>query len=146
MVSSTSWTLPAHAAMFTGLADTVHGAYDTNRRLVDGHTTLAEVLKGVGYVTAGFFSGPTLYPAFGLGQGFDTYLDCTSYPELSAESAQTPEDGVGVDLQLAAMADITSPRVTRAVQSWLDDNQRHPFFHVHPYMGRSLRFHPAAAL
>ena len=43
-VSSTSWTLPAHAAMFTGLADSVHGCTDTDRSLVSGHTTLAERL------------------------------------------------------------------------------------------------------
>jgi arylsulfatase A-like enzyme len=128
MISSTSWTLPAHAAMFTGLADSVHGAWDTDRRLVEQHVTLAERLQEVGYTTVGFFSGPTLYPAFGLGQGFDTYIDCTSYPELSAESAQTPGIEVGGALQTAAMADITSPRVYAAVQQWLEGNEQRPFF------------------
>ena len=31
VVSTTSWTLPAHAALFTGLPDSVHGATDTDQ-------------------------------------------------------------------------------------------------------------------
>ena len=30
-ISSTSWTLPAHAALFTSLADSVHGCLETNK-------------------------------------------------------------------------------------------------------------------
>ena len=33
MISSSAWTLPAHAAMFTGLAGTVHGAVETTKPL-----------------------------------------------------------------------------------------------------------------
>ncbi|MFQ5806440.1 MAG: sulfatase [Phycisphaerae bacterium] len=128
MISSTSWTLPAHAATFTGLADSVHGALDTDTKLADDRVTLAERLKGVGYATVGFFSGPTLYPAFGLGQGFDTYVDCTSYPELSAASAKTPGIEIGGPLQMASMADVTSPRIYAAVRSWLMHNPARPFF------------------
>ena len=43
-VSTTSWTLPAHAAMFTGLYDSTHGAFDNDRRLGDENVTLAETL------------------------------------------------------------------------------------------------------
>jgi arylsulfatase A-like enzyme len=128
MISSTSWTLPAHAAMFTGLADSVHGALDTDRKLADDRVTLAERLRAAGYATAGFFSGPTLYPAFGLGQGFDTYVDCTSYPDLSAASAEAPGIEIGGPLQVASMADVTSPRIYEAVQSWLRQNAKRPFF------------------
>jgi len=133
-VSSTSWTLPAHAALFTGLADTVHGALDTDKALAEGHVTLAERLQAVGYTTAGFFSGPTLYPAYGLGQGFDTYVDCTSYAQLSAEEVSMPGIATGGPLQRAAMADISSPRVFEAVHKWLADGPRRPFFlFVHLY-------------
>ena len=44
-ISSTSWTLPAHAALMTGLSDSVHGCVDTDRRLADSRRTLAERLK-----------------------------------------------------------------------------------------------------
>ena len=126
-VSSSSWTLPAHAAMFTGLSDSVHGATDTDKALADSHHTLAERLHEAGYKTAGFFSGPTLYPAFGLGQGFETYIDCTSYPDLSAESVVAADRKPGIewggDLQRASMSDITSPRVYQAVKKWLREGE-----------------------
>jgi arylsulfatase A-like enzyme len=127
MISSSSWTLPAHAAMFTGLADSVHGALDITSRLPDDRVTLAERLKKLGYATVGFFSGPPLYPAYGLGQGFDAYVDCTSYPELSAQSAVT---GVtrGGPLHQAARKDITGPRVVEKVQAWLSGAAPRPFF------------------
>ena len=80
-ISSTSWTLPAHAALFTGLADSVHGCTDTDRRLAENRHTLAERLKEAGYATVGFFSGPYLHSVFGVGQGFEEYVDCTSYPD-----------------------------------------------------------------
>jgi arylsulfatase A-like enzyme len=128
MISSTSWTLPAHACMFTGLADTVHGATDTDKMLDESRLTLAEHLKAAGYHTAGFFSGPTLFPAFGLGQGFDKYVDCTSYPKLSRESAKTPGIQVGGSLQRAAMKDITSPRIYKHVSEHITNDLEEPFF------------------
>ena len=43
-ISTTSWTLPAHAALFTGLYDSAHGLVDNGQRLAENHVTLAEVL------------------------------------------------------------------------------------------------------
>jgi len=125
-ISSSSWTLPAHAALFTGLADSVHGAVETDRVLAADRKTLAERLRAAGYRTVGFFSGPTLYPAFGLGQGFDTYVDCTSYPELSAAAAQRAGIEIGSPLQMASMEDVTSERIYAGVQSWLNENAGDP--------------------
>jgi arylsulfatase A-like enzyme len=128
MVSSSSWTLPAHAAMFTGLADTVHGAIESDKRLSDIHETLAERLKTIGYSTAGFFSGPYLYPAFGLGQGFDAYVDCTAYPELTEKAIEGPGLQVGGPVYQASVVDITSPRVYQHVHDWLQGSPARPFF------------------
>lgn len=88
--STSSWTLPAHASMFTGLAPTSHGAHNDRagnadlseqvaveglrflraNRLAESHTTLAEWLAGRGYATAAFVGGPWLAPRFGALQGF----------------------------------------------------------------------------
>ena len=76
-ISSAPWTLPAHAAMFTSVPDSVHGVVDAVRfRLSEDFETLPESFQAAGYRTAGFFAGPYLHPAFGLGQGFDRYVDC----------------------------------------------------------------------
>lgn len=79
-VSSAPWTLPAHAALFTAVPDSVHGVVDPiATSLAEGFTTLAERLKAAGYATGGVFAGPYLHPAFGLGQGFDRYVDRGKY-------------------------------------------------------------------
>lgn len=88
-VSSAPWTLPAHAAMFTSVPDSVHGVVDAIRfRLSDDFETLPESFQKAGYSTAGFFAGPYLHPAFGLGQGFDRYIDCVQ---------TVPDDQVDAD-------------------------------------------------
>jgi arylsulfatase A-like enzyme len=127
-ISNTSWALPAHACMFTSLADSVHGCTDTERRLNDEHYTLAERLRDTGYATAGFFSGPCLLPLFGLHQGFETYVDCTMYPQAVGQS-EGQDDRSGGEARRPAMdRDITSPRVVREVTGWLQANTRRPFF------------------
>ncbi len=76
-ISSSPWTLPAHTTMFTSVPDSVHGVVDAIRfRLSEEFETLPESFQGAGYRTVGFFAGPYLHPAFGLGQGFDRYIDC----------------------------------------------------------------------
>jgi arylsulfatase A-like enzyme len=69
-ISSSSWTLPAHAAMFTSLPDSAHGCYETDRRLSEELTTLAERFRAADYQTAGFFRrtvpAPGVRPGTGL--------------------------------------------------------------------------------
>ena len=130
-VATTSWTLPSHAAMFTGLFDSTHGLVDNGLRLKDQHNTLAEALREVGYRTAGFFGGPYLHPVFGLGQGFDTYQSCMTQLEDSLS-----DEGVRAQSQApvgASHADVTGPRTEREVARWLDEQEAQgdsdrPFF------------------
>ncbi len=129
-VSSTSWTLPAHAALFTSLPDSVHGCIDTNRRLGENLPTLAETFKAEGYSTAGFFSGPYLHPAFGLGQGFDIYRDCTAYGgALDDRNPETWAMDEGIMRQ--SHQDVTNPRVTTAVVEWLAEAEEPFFLFIH---------------
>jgi arylsulfatase A-like enzyme len=73
-------TLPAHASMFTSLVPQHHGASHTHEvPLPEQAVTLAEVLRGNGYRTAGVVASGQMVRAYGLGQGFD------SYEELPAE-------------------------------------------------------------
>ncbi|MAB80825.1 MAG: hypothetical protein CMJ89_15865 [Planctomycetes bacterium] len=119
-VSSTSWTLPAHASMFTGLPPSAHGC-NTAAGLHTGHRTLAETLREQGYDTAGFWSGPHLHPAFRLDQGFDTYVNCASHDFERPRSKR------------AALAhdDVTGPKILAEVELWLEGyerNEERPFF------------------
>ncbi|MGD2017868.1 MAG: sulfatase [Planctomycetota bacterium] len=97
-ISSAPWTLPAHAAMFTSVPDSVHGVVDAVRfRLSEDFETLPESFQAAGYRTAGFFAGPYLHPAFGLGQGFDRYVDCVQTvadDEVDEDNAWSMRDPV----------------------------------------------------
>jgi arylsulfatase A-like enzyme len=89
--SPSSWTLPGHASMFTGLYPSRHGARLAGAWLdgqsVDGRrrvahplparvVTLAEALRDRGYRTGGFVANFSyLYRDFGVAQGFGVYDD-----------------------------------------------------------------------
>ncbi|MBK7643256.1 MAG: sulfatase [Planctomycetes bacterium] len=126
-MSSSSWTLPGHASLFTGLPDSIHGAFDTGHKLPDAAHTLAERFQAAGYATQGFFAGPYLHPAFGFAQGFDSYLDCASYAsELDASAMQDPQQNK--ELNQKSHSDITNPTVYSAWQKWLAGRGEKPFF------------------
>ncbi|MCZ6597597.1 MAG: sulfatase [Planctomycetota bacterium] len=83
-VSTTSWTLPAHMSMLTGLAVSAHGICDERLWQITGQpggpdelplrgTFLSEVLQRAGYATGGFVTWKYLEERFGFGPGFDVY-------------------------------------------------------------------------
>ncbi len=127
-ISSSSWTLPAHTAMFTSVADSVHGVTDPqSTALPEAFTTVAERFHSAGYATGGFFSGPYLHPAFGLGQGFDHYENCTAQPEALDEHAR--EDWIfDREVMLESHRDVTGPRVYEASRKWIETHKDRPFF------------------
>jgi len=71
-------TLPAHASMFTGLYPIRHSARDNGRTpLPASAVTLAELAAAAGLDTAAFVAAAVLDDAYGLDQGFATYVDPT---------------------------------------------------------------------
>jgi arylsulfatase A-like enzyme len=128
VVSSTSWTLPAHSAMFTGLVDSVHGCLETDTRLDDSRHTLAERLASAGYETVGIYSGPLLHPVFGLSQGFDHYIDCTGLAQHTMSALQTGNKLDNEVVRQASATTITNPTVSNATRDWLNRNDKKPFF------------------
>ena len=94
--STSSWTLPAHASLFTGLVPPTHGARkDPEGELIlsaevatpeswniyraraprDDVPTLAGVLGRAGWSTAAIIGGPWLKRPFGLARDFQDYDD-----------------------------------------------------------------------
>lgn len=69
-------TLPSHASMLTSLNPSVHKAeVITQIALGSKITTLAELLKREGFITAAFTGGGQLAKEYKLDQGFDIYND-----------------------------------------------------------------------
>ncbi len=83
-VSTTSWTLPSHLSMLSGLPISVHGICDDRlwaRKDSRGRrippplrgTLVSETLRDAGYATAGFYTFVFLEDTYGFGAGFDTW-------------------------------------------------------------------------
>lgn len=80
------WTLNSHAAMFTGLYETSHGATPSHRWL-DGHyTTLAESARDTGYDTFFWSANLIASPLTNLTQGFDTVH--TAFPQRGGDQGR----------------------------------------------------------
>ncbi|MEM1448656.1 MAG: sulfatase [Planctomycetota bacterium] len=131
-ISSAPWTLPAHTAMFTSVPDSVHGVVDAIRfRLAEEFETLPESFQAAGYRTAGFFAGPYLHPAFGLGQGFDRYVDCVQTvpdDEVDPDNAWSMSDPI----LRASHHGVTNDKVYARWKEFFDevgpDADEEPFF------------------
>jgi arylsulfatase A-like enzyme len=71
-MSVSSWTLPTHMSMLTGLMPSFHGV-DRSHKLSASVPFLPEMLLQAGYETLGVTSGAYLSQAFGFERGFDIY-------------------------------------------------------------------------
>jgi arylsulfatase A-like enzyme len=124
--ASSSWTIPSHMTMLTGLPPSRHGVDRPGRSLARDHVTLAERLRGAGYQTAAFVSGPTLHRAFGFDHGFALYDNTMAFVRrdfVGGDSTMPSEQ-----VQRRAHQAVTGPRVRAAVERWLDHGARPPFF------------------
>ena len=153
--STTSWTLPAHLSMLTGLGIDAHGACDD--RLWDRvdeagervppplrGTFVSEVLHEAGWATAGFYTWKYLDDTFGFGPGFDVWErlghDFFSHPEIGAEflRLRRADDVEGMKALAAQYPDlldsarVTSPETIERAKTWLSEhmaqNPAQPFF------------------
>ena len=71
-MSPSSWTMPAHTSVMTGLSPLVHNAGNTNRApIAPSIDTLAEVVAREGYRTAAFTDGLWVDGSFGFRHGFE---------------------------------------------------------------------------
>jgi arylsulfatase A-like enzyme len=95
--STSSWTLPAHASLFTGLYPIRHGATQEYTYLDERARTLAELLGESGYRTFGVSANPMVNIQSGLARGFD------SFDETWRESAQTASLQSGEHANLLAV-------------------------------------------
>jgi arylsulfatase A-like enzyme len=138
--SSSSWTLPSHASLFTGRPVNQHRAGELRRPFLGGgFVTLAEALAAAGYVTAGFTAN-----AFWAGRqtrlnrGFihweDFYLkpgDALVRTVLGRKIAYELLPKFG---QIDIPGRMRVEDINRRFFSWLDGANHRPFFAFLNYM------------
>lgn len=122
--SSTSWTLPAHMSLLTGLPNELHGVRGLPDRLHENHRLLAQVYRDAGWRTGGFWSGPNLHPFFGFDRGFERYVDCSSV-EVTSEKLFKPKTEESwletVELHDRSHEGVTGPALVKAFGEWVDE-------------------------
>ena len=84
-VSTSSWTLPAHASLLTSTYPSVHGAVNLNVGLSRSWPNLATLFRERGFTTQAMVTHVYLAPEYGFDEGFDRhqYLPETRAEELT---------------------------------------------------------------
>jgi arylsulfatase A-like enzyme len=72
--STSPWTLPSHASLFTGAWVWRHGCDEHHRRLSGELPTLAQRLADAGYATGAVSANAWVGPDFGLDRGFQQFV------------------------------------------------------------------------
>jgi hypothetical protein len=113
-ISSSSWTLPSHSSLFTGLSVGIHGAGSLAGNALRGeYTTLAELFSNQGYLTAAYTEGIAISGELGFYQGFDRY-----------------SNGAGITPSPSGTVEHTFQRA----KDWLETHSHLPFFQfIHTY-------------
>jgi arylsulfatase A-like enzyme len=133
--SPSSWTLPSHASMLTGLPVSQHGAASGWDRLDSDTLQLQEVLQRRGYATAAFVANTVnLLPEWGFGQGFDTFDVYDTRTLLSrttfGRSVKRVLRWVDVEIAPTRPASVVNARF----REWVSRIGDRPFFALLNYM------------
>ncbi|MFN7954619.1 MAG: sulfatase [bacterium] len=122
--STSSWTLPSHASLFTGLYPSEHGATGEHFWLDDRFATLAEQMRALGYRTWAASGNAMVGSISNLDRGFERFFESwrgSTWTMLSLPRA------------LARLADIEPDEgardATRRVTWWIQrDGAESPYF------------------
>ncbi|PCR92737.1 sulfatase-like hydrolase/transferase [Natrinema ejinorense] len=71
--STSHWTVPAHASLFTGRYASEVGIYAGAQTFDTADPLLAERLRSAGYTTRAFSANPNISPVFDADRGFDRF-------------------------------------------------------------------------
>ena len=123
--STSCWTPPSHASLFTGLYPSFHGVYTGDSVLDVPDRTLVEILRDAGYRTLGISSIPQLSVTKKFNRGFDEYVEAWKLN-------QTPRTALKWKAKIRSFLHLDDP-VTRyiyeQIRRWIKErNPSMPFF------------------
>jgi arylsulfatase A-like enzyme len=133
VIAESSWTLPAHISMLTGLSSAVHGVELDHMSLPGAVPTLAARLRQAGYRTKGIYSGPYLHPVFGFSNGFDEYEGVFGengalVRGIEAATSDFDRRRAILEANRSAHRTVTSPAVTDKAIEYIGRPAGEPFF------------------
>ena len=108
-----TWTKPSTASLMTSLYSFTHGIINDTDTIPNASATLAEQLRGAGYVTASAVSNPFAGRMTGLQRGFD-YMD--EYQVVLRNRTEAADRGTD------------SAALNKVVFPWLERHRNEPFF------------------
>ena len=125
-LSGSSWTLPAHAQLFTGQPPSLHRVETDDVSIDDQTATVPTVLQGHGWATLGYWTGWYLADAYGFARGFDSYANAMSDGPLlmqrfdeSLEESTDAGWAVHAERERKNHEDVTSEHLARMVSEGL---------------------------
>jgi len=137
--STSPWTVPSHASMFTGLYPIQHGATQEKLALDNRYATLAEVLSNAGYQTFAASQNPFVSDTVNLAQGFSEFAALWRQwikPDGTVRDARTERHVVNVAFE-DYLATATHDRPFFAFLNYIDAHL--PTAPPEPYLSRFLR-------
>jgi len=146
--SPSSWTLPAHASIVTGLYPTENGTGRGRNYLIDPENeTLAEILRDNGYSTAAVIANHfVLGRESGFAQGFDYYhADSRETDPAFSFIAAFVLKKLAPDSRFFAFMPFTRAEgINRKAMRWLEKNREDPFLLFLNYMDAHAPYVPPA--
>ena len=107
------WTKPSVASLMTSLPAFAHGIVNDTDTIPRGSATMAELLRGEGYVTASIIANPFAGRTSGLDRGFDHIME---YPVVQRHRSDAADRGTD------------SAAINRAIIPWLERHRDEPYF------------------
>jgi len=117
--STSSWTLPAHMSLFTGLPPGLHEVVIDFQALDRGRRTLGEIFHDAGFRTAGVFSAPYVHGKYGFDRGMEYYERATLEPMIFDLPPARQREELGRREQIGHR-ELTSKLVTDRALTLLD--------------------------
>ena len=140
-IANGMWTVPSHAAMFTGRSAREHGTGHRNLNLDDSFETVAETLQQRGYATAAFSNNPLVSPRTNLLQGFDTWRILYHHRQLQQFSLSYVCEREGWTPPLPWLdADYGAALANSLIEAWLNEYRGQPHLLFVNYMEAHLPY------
>ena len=144
-IAASSWTLPSHASIFTGMYLSKHGVDSEHHYLEDKFYTIAEVMRLNRYKTFGYSNNTFISSGLNMTQGFDSFKSSNAGIIRShLTDFYLIKDVIRNIRNFLGMNDSGARETNEKVEKWIKDSRdsKKPFFLFINYMEAHLPYKP----